>query len=79
MYMEQSLVEAAWYCLVNHFKNRIISHKNLCRSFLDQIHLFQDGNSTTCKVLFVNQINNICGALEARGINRKIRANFFIF
>ena len=59
MYMDKSLVEATLYCLVNHFKNRIISHKSLCRTFLDQIHLFQDGNRTTCKILFANQINNI--------------------
>ena len=79
MYMEQSLVEAAWYCLVSHFKNRIISHKNLCRSFLDQIHLFQHGNSTTCKVLFVNQINNICGALETRVSTEKLEPFFSFF
>ena len=59
IYMDKSLVEAALYCLVDQFNDRIISHKDFCGTFLDQIHPFQDGNDTTCKILFANQINNI--------------------
>ena len=48
IYMDKSLVEAALYSLVNQCNDRIISHKDFCRTFLDQIHSFQDGNDRTC-------------------------------
>ena len=57
--MGKSLVEAALYSLVNQFNDRTISHKDFCKTFLDQIHLFRDGNGRTCKILFANQINDI--------------------
>ena len=57
-YMDKSLVKAAFYCLVDQFNDRIISHKDFCRTFLDQMHPFQDGNGRTCKILFADQINN---------------------
>ena len=47
-YMDKSLVEATLYSLVNQFNNRIISHKDFCRTFLDQIHSFRDGTDRTC-------------------------------
>ena len=52
IFMDKSLVEAALYSLVDQFNDRIISHKDFCRTFLDQIHPFWDGNSRTCKILF---------------------------
>ena len=57
--MDNSLAEAALYSLVDQFNDRIISHKDFCRTFLDQIHPFWDGNSRTSKILFSDQINNI--------------------
>ena len=59
IYMDKSLVEAPLYSLVHQFDNRIISHKDFCRNFLDQIHPFQGGNGRTCTILFADQINNI--------------------
>ena len=59
IYMDKSLAEAALYCLVDQFNDRIISHKDFCRTFLDQLHSFQDGNGRACKILFADQINNI--------------------
>ena len=46
--MDKSLVEATLYSLVNQFNDRIISHKDFCRTFLDQIHSFRDGTDRTC-------------------------------
>ena len=57
--MDKSLIEAALYSLVDQFNDRIISHKDFCRTFLDQIHPFRDVNGRTCKFLFAYQINNI--------------------
>ena len=57
--MDKSLVEAALYSLVDQFNDRTTSHKDFCRTFLDQIHPFWDGNGRTCKILFSDQINNI--------------------
>ena len=59
IYMDESLVETVLYCLVDQFNDRLISHKDFCRTFLDQIHPFRNGNSRTCKILFVDQIKNI--------------------
>ena len=57
--MNKSLIEAALYSLVDQFNDRIISHKDFCRTFLDQIHPFRDVNGRTCKFLFAYQINTI--------------------
>ena len=38
--MDKSLVEAALYRSVDQFNDRIISHNNFCRIFLDQIYPF---------------------------------------
>ena len=57
--MDKCLVEVALYSLVDQFNDTVISHKNFCRTFLDQIHPFRDGNGRTCKFLFSDQINNI--------------------
>ena len=59
IYMDKSLIEAALYSLVDESNDRIISHKDFCRSSLDQIHPFQDGNGRTCKILFADQIDNV--------------------
>ena len=49
----KSLVEAALYCLVDQFNDRIISRKDFC------ITIFVDGNGRICKILFADQVNNI--------------------
>ena len=59
IYMDKCLVGVALYSLVDQFNDTVISHKNFCRTFLDQIHPFRDGNGKTCKFLFSDQINNI--------------------
>ena len=59
MYMDKRYIENALYRLVDQFNDRLISHKDFCETFLNQIHPFRDGNDRTCKILFVNQINNI--------------------
>ena len=41
IYMDKSFAEAALYRLVDQFNDRIISHKDFCRTFLDQIHPFE--------------------------------------
>ena len=38
--MDKSLVEAALYSLVDQFNDRTTSHKDFCRTFLDQMHPF---------------------------------------
>ena len=50
--MDKYFIEAALYCLVDQFNDRLMSHKDFCRIFLDQIHSFRDGNGRTCKILF---------------------------
>ena len=57
--MDKSLIEAALYSLVDESNDRIILNKDFCRSSLDQIHPFQDGNGRTCKILFADQIDNV--------------------
>ena len=51
IYMDKSFVEVA----LIQFNDRIISHKDFCRTFLDQIHPFQDGNGSTCKSFIFDQ------------------------
>ena len=59
MYMDKRYIENALYRLVDQFNDRLISHKDFCETFSNQIHPFRDENDKTCKILFVNQINNI--------------------
>ena len=56
IYFGKSFAEAALYCLVDQFNDRIVSHKDFCIFFLDQINPFRDGNGKRCKILFVDQI-----------------------
>ena len=59
IYMEKRYIENALYCLVDQFNDRLISHKDLCETFLYQMHPFRDGNDRTYQILFVKQINNM--------------------
>ena len=67
--MVKFFFEDALYSLVVQFNNRIISQKDFCRTFLDQIHPFRDGKGRTHKILFVDQIKkymNNFSALDKR-------------
>ena len=57
-YMDKSLIELALYQLVDEFNEKKLTHKQFCNIFLNLIHLFQDENGRTCKILFADQINN---------------------
>ena len=57
-YMDKSLIELALYQLVDEFNKKKLTHKQFCNIFLNLIHLFQDENGRTCKILFADQINN---------------------
>ena len=59
MYLGKRYIENTLYRLVDHFNDRLISHKYFCKTFLNQVHPFRDASSRTCKTLFVDQINNI--------------------
>ena len=52
-YMISTKIESELYTLVDEFNERKISARDFCRSFLDKIHPFKDGNGRTCKVLFL--------------------------
>ena len=56
--MDKSLIEGALYQFANEFNERKFTHKQFCNIVLNLIHPFQDGNDRTCKILFVDQINN---------------------
>ena len=56
--MDKSLIEGALYQFATEFNEKKITHKQFCDIFLNLIHPFQDGNDRTCKILFVDQINN---------------------
>ena len=58
-YRDKSLIGPALYQLVDEFNERKLTHKQFCNIFLNLIHLFQDQNGRTCKILLANQINNI--------------------
>ena len=53
VYMDKNDVEIALYTLVNNFNDQLITKKDFCETFLNEIHPFQDGNGRTCKVLFI--------------------------
>ena len=59
-YMDVSRIEAELYSLVDKFNDRGITSKTFCDTFLDKIHPFADGNGRTCKILFDDQIENLC-------------------
>ena len=57
-YMDMNRIEAELYSLVDKFNNRRIMPMAFCDTFFDKIHPFADGNSRTCKILFVDKIEN---------------------
>ena len=59
-YMDVSRIEAELYSFVDKFNDRGITSKTFCDTFLDKIHPFADGNGRTCKILFDDQIENLC-------------------
>ena len=64
MYMDQRYIENAFYGLVDKLNNRIISHKDFCKIFLN-IHPFRDGNKLYLLNLFIQ------GRKNAQKQNRK--------
>ena len=52
-YMNSSKIESELYNLVDKFNERQISAAAFCKTFLDEIHPFKDGNGRTCKILFL--------------------------
>ena len=55
-YMHSNKIELVLYGLVDDFNDRRITHRKFALDFLDKIHPFADGNSRTCKILFVDKI-----------------------
>ena len=58
-YMDESRIEIELYSLVDKFNNRRIMPSIFCNTFLEKIHPFADGNCRTCKILFVDKIENV--------------------
>ena len=58
-YMDESRIEIELYSLVDKFNNRRIMPSIFCNTFLEKIHPFADGNGRTCKILFVDKIENV--------------------
>ena len=52
-YMDWCNVEFALYALVDYFNDCLITKKDFCERFLNDIYLFKDENDKTCKILFV--------------------------
>ena len=52
-YMNSSKIESELCNLVDKFNERQISAAAFCKTFLDEIHPFKDGNGRTCKILFL--------------------------
>ena len=52
-YMDWPNVEFVLYALVDYFNDHLITKKDFCKRFLNDIHPFKDGNGRTCKILFV--------------------------
>ena len=52
-YMNSGKITSELYSLVDKFNERQISAVAFCKTFLDSIHPFKDGNGRTCKVLFL--------------------------
>ena len=52
-YMDWHNVEFALYALVDYFNDCLITKKDFCERFLNDIHPFKDGKDRTCKILFV--------------------------
>ena len=52
-YIDWCDIESAFYALFDHFNYQFITKKDFCERFLNDIHLFKDGNGRTCKILFV--------------------------
>ena len=47
MYLDKRYIENALYSLVDQFNDRLISHKDFCETFLNQIHPFRDASGIT--------------------------------
>ena len=54
-YLDFSKIEFELYKLVDLFNDRYITNRDFCRTFLNEIHPFLDGNGRTCKILFENR------------------------
>ena len=52
-YMNSSKIESELYTLVDKFNERQISAVTFCKTFLNSMHPFKDGNGRTCKILFL--------------------------
>ena len=51
-YMDWCDIESALYTLADHFNDCLITKKDFCERFLNNINPFKDGNGRTCKILF---------------------------
>ena len=54
MYMEKELIEDKLYQMIYQFNEKKITSTKFYLILLNKIHPFYDGNSRTCKILFVN-------------------------
>ena len=52
-YMDWCNVEFALYALVDYFNYCLITKKEFCEMFLNDIHLFKNGNGRTRQISFV--------------------------
>ena len=52
-YIDWCNVEFAFYSLFDYFNDCLITKKDFCEKFLNDIYPFKDGNGRTCKILFV--------------------------
>ena len=57
-YMDVSRIEAELYSLVDKCNNRRITSRAFCNTFLDKIHPFAGEKGRTCKILFLDKIEN---------------------
>ena len=51
-YMDWRGIESALYALADHFNGRLITKKDFCERFLNDIHPLKDENGRICKILF---------------------------
>ena len=51
-YLDFTLIEFELYKLIDLFNDRYITDREFYHTFLNEIHLFLDGNGRTCKILF---------------------------
>ena len=56
MHINKELIENKLYQIIDQFDESKITSTRFYSIFLNKIHLFYDGNSTTRKILFANDI-----------------------